>query len=252
MYTSDFYSARPAAQAAFAHAVQAAVEALRRALPDAPYSGADPWALEQLLNSEFVPADSVSIDQALKDAEAIIAHSIVTGHPATVAHLHCPPLIASLAAEVVLSALNQSMDSFDQAPAATMIELQVTDWLCRLAGLPTGSAGTFTSGGTQSNYMGLWLARDAWLQRHQGWSVRQRGLPRDAGRLAIVCSEVAHFTVDKSAIQLGLGTDAVVKVPVDAAFRMDVAALHHALDEIRQEGREVMCIVGTAGTTDFG
>jgi len=252
MYHTDFYSSHPEAQAALARAVHDAVDMLRRALPEGPYSGAAPRVLEALLAGDLLPATGAPIAQVLAQAETIVRHSVVVGNPATAAHLHCPPLIAALAAEVVLSALNQSMDSFDQAPAATIVELQVTDWLCRTAGLPASSGGTFTSGGTQSNYMGLWLARDAWLARHQGWSVRERGLPPDASRLAILCSEVAHFTVDKSAIQLGLGTHAVVKVPVDAAFRMDVGALHATIARVRAEGRVPFCIVGTAGTTDFG
>jgi L-2,4-diaminobutyrate decarboxylase len=251
MYHADFYSTHPEAQAAFAHAVQEAVETLRRALPASPYSGAAPRALEALLDGELLPPRGAPIAEVLERAETIVRHSVVVGHPATAAHLHCPPLIAALAAEVVLSALNQSMDSFDQAPAATIVELQVTDWLCRTAGLPASSGGTFTSGGTQSNYMGLWLTRDAWLAR-QGWSVRERGLPPDASRLAILCSEVAHFTVDKSAIQLGLGTNAVVKVPVDDGFRMEVDALHATIARLQAEGRIPFCIVGTAGTTDFG
>ena len=248
----DFLTPTSASHEALAHAVHAAVETLRRSLPDAPYSGATPQALGTLLGGDLFPARGVPIDEALQQAESLVRHSIVTGHPAAAAHLHCPPLIAALAAEVLLSALNQSMDSFDQAPAATIVELQVTDWLCRAAGLPAGAGGAFTAGGTQSNYMGLWLARDVWLAQQRGWSVRTRGLPPNASRLAILCSEVAHFTVDKSAIQLGLGTDAVVKVAVDDRFRMIPAALNEAIDRLAAEGRTPFCIVGTAGTTDFG
>jgi len=248
----DFLTPTAHGHDALAHAVGAAVDALRRALPNAPYSGATPQALGALLSGDLLPEHGRPLDDVLREAEAIVRHSIVTGHPAAAAHLHCPPLIAPLAAEVILSALNQSMDSFDQAPAATMVELQVTEWLCRLAGLPAGAAGTFTAGGTQSNYMGLWLARDAWLARERGWPVRTKGLPPDANRLAIVCSEVAHFTVEKSAMQLGLGTDSVVKVAVDERFRMDGTALNDAIAKIRAEGRVPFCLVGTAGTTDFG
>lgn len=247
-----FLTPTPDGHAALAHAVGAALDTLRRSLPNAPYSGADPETLGALLSGELLPEHGGALHAVLREAEAIVQHSIVTGHPAAAAHLHCPPLIAPLAAEVLLSALNQSMDSFDQAPAATIVELQVTEWLCQLAGLPASSGGTFTAGGTQSNYMGLWLARDAWLARTRGWSVRTRGLPPDANRLAILCSEVAHFTVEKSAIQLGLGTDAVVKVAVDEQFRMIPAGLDQAIAALRREGRTPFCIVGTAGTTDFG
>lgn len=252
MTTRDFFTPTADGHGALSHALGAALDTLRRSLPNAPYSGASPQALGALLAGDLLPEQGRPLHDVLREAESIVQHSIVTGHPAAAAHLHCPPLIAPLAAEVLLSALNQSMDSFDQAPAATIIELQVTEWLCRLAGLPASAGGTFTAGGTQSNYMGLWLARDAWLARTRGWSVRTHGLPPDANRLAILCSEIAHFTVEKSAIQLGLGTYAVVKVAVDERFRMIPAALDQAITTLLSEGRTPFCIVGTAGTTDFG
>jgi L-2,4-diaminobutyrate decarboxylase len=252
MQTAEFLSAAPDAMRAYEAAVAAAATLLTRTLPSAPYSGAAPAELRALLNGPLVTRHGSGLAQTLADVETIVKHSIVVSNPNVAAHLHCPPLIASLAAEVVLTALNQSMDSFDQAPAATIVEEQVTDWLCHAAGLPDSAGGTFTSGGTQSNYMGLWLARDAWLRDNRGWSVRERGLPPDAGRLAILCSEVSHFTVDKAAIQLGLGTNAVVRVAADSAFRMDPDALREAVIQLAREGRVPMAIVATVGTTDFG
>ena len=141
-------------------------------------------------------------------------NSVNVSHPNTAAHLHCPPLLAALAAEVVTSALNQSMDSFDQAPIATIVEQKLIRWLCGEAGFPATADGTFTSGGSQSNYMGLLLARDALLKKHWNWSAQKSGLPPEANRLRILCSEVAHFTVEKSASQLGLGTDSVIRVDI--------------------------------------
>ena len=113
------------------------------------------------------------------------------------------------------------MDSFDQAPIATIVEQKLMRWFCARAGLPASCDGTFTTGGSQSNYMGLLLARDAFLQKHWNWSAQKsRTCHPEARRLRILCSEVAHFTVEKSASQLGLGTDAVVRVAVDDRFRM--------------------------------
>ena len=45
-----------------------------------------------------------------------------------------------------------------------MLEQQLLRWLAARAGLPPGADGTMTAGGTQSNYLGLLLARDAWCQ----------------------------------------------------------------------------------------
>ena len=116
--------------------------------------------------------------------------------------------------------MNQSLDSFDLGPVATMLEQKFVQWLASEAGLPAGAGGTFTTGGTQSNFMGLLLARDAFLKSRFQWLAQKQGLPPEAARMRVLCSEVAHFTVEKSAAQLGLGTDAVVRVPVDDAFRM--------------------------------
>jgi L-2,4-diaminobutyrate decarboxylase len=160
--------------------------------------------------------------------------------------------LAALVAEVVISALNQSMDSFDQAPIATVVEQKLIRWLCAQTGLPTTAGGTFTTGGSQSNYMGLLLARDAFLLKHWNWSAQKSGLPPEACRLRILCSEVSHFTVEKAASQLGLGTDAVMRIAVDEHFRMNFVAIRDSLQAIRAEGLLPMAIVATAGTTDFG
>jgi L-2,4-diaminobutyrate decarboxylase len=144
------------------------------------------------------------------------------------------------------------MDSFDQAPMATALEQKFVQWLISEAGLPAAGNGTFTTGGTQSNYMGLLLARDAFLKSQFQVSAQKRGLPPQAARMRILCSEVAHFTVEKSAAQLGLGTDAVVRVAVDDGFRMQATSLRVALDGMRDDGLLPFAIVATAGTTDFG
>jgi L-2,4-diaminobutyrate decarboxylase len=100
--------------------------------------------------------------------------------------------------------------------------------------------------------MGLLLARDSFLKSRFQWLAQRRGLPPQAAQMRVLCSEVAHFTVEKSAAQLGLGTDAVVRVAVDEAFRMRPEALRQALDQMRDQDLLPFAIVATAGTTDFG
>jgi L-2,4-diaminobutyrate decarboxylase len=247
-----FLTGRPEDRATYQRAIGQAAAMLADTLPQRPYSGESPAALADLLDGEICPAQGESLEAVLRRMETIIRHSIVVTHPCTAAHLHCPPLIPALAAEVVLSALNQSMDSFDQAPAATIVEQQLVHWLCRQAGLPAAADGVFTAGGTQSNYMGLLLARDAFAERRWQWSIRQRGLPPEARRLRILCSEMAHFTVEKSAAQLGLGTDAVVRVAVDEDYRLCPRELEAQLNHLHGQKLFPMAIVATAGTTDSG
>jgi L-2,4-diaminobutyrate decarboxylase len=249
MFESDFLS--PAHAKAYRDAIAQAVETLLVALPSQPYTGKSAGELVALFADNILPSAPCELRDAIARLRPLIEHSVALHHPSTIAHLHCPPLVASLAAEVILSALNQSMDSFDQAPAATALEMAMSRWLCREAGLPAGSDAIFTSGATQSNFMGLLLARDSCIARWN-WEVQKRGLPPEANRLRILCSEVAHFTVEKSASQLGLGTEAVIKVCVDDGYRMIPAKLEEQLRRLSGEKLIPAAIVGTAGTTDFG
>lgn len=252
MFDTDFLTQSENSKTAYRHLISEAAQLVCQSWPVRPYSGKKAAELSKLIDPDFLPeVGRVSAD-IVPILQTIVENSVAVSNPRTAAHLHCPPLMAALAAEVVISALNQSMDSFDQAPIATIVEQKMIRWLCCQAGLPATADGTFTAGGSQSNYMGLLLARDAFLKRQWNWSAQKSGLPAEANRLRILCSEVAHFTVEKSASQLGLGTDSVIRVEVDDRFRMKPAALRDALQGLAGQGLLPMAVVATAGTTDYG
>lgn len=182
---------------------------------------------------EVLPVTGAGAGAALADVGRLLAAgSADPADPACAGHLHCPPLAVAVAADTLVAAVNQSLDSWDQAPAAHAIEECVLGALHRLVGYdPTTAGGVLTSGGSESNLTALLLARDK----------------LGAGR--VFCSELAHFSVQRSAAFLGLGEDAVVPVPVDAEHRMRVDALDAAMRA--DEGRP-LAVVATAGTTDLG
>ncbi|MEU4212469.1 aspartate aminotransferase family protein [Streptomyces sp. NPDC026206] len=172
--------------------------------------------------------------------------------PGCAAHLHCPPLAVAVAADLAVSALNPSQDSWDQAPAATELETALVRDLATMAGYdPALSAGVLTSGGTESNLMGLMLARDHALGRAGGRPTELAGLPRDLTP-RIFTSAAAHFSVQRAAAVLGLGEQAVTGVPVDHDLRMDAGALEEQLKRSAAQGETPVAIVATAGTTDTG
>jgi L-2,4-diaminobutyrate decarboxylase len=188
-------------------------------------------AVDTALGGEVLPARGVGDEVALDEIVRVVsAGAADPTHPACAGHLHCPPLDVAVAADLVASALNQSLDSWDQAPAATVLEERVVAALGELAGLPR-AAGVITTGGTASTYTALLLARDA-----------------DPSPVRVYCSEIAHFSVERGAHLLGLGE--VVEVPVDGQQRLDVAVLARLLADAPEEERPV--VVATAGTTDFG
>jgi L-2,4-diaminobutyrate decarboxylase len=217
-----------------------------------PYSGASPDRLERLAAAvEVLPEEGRELSTVLAELGGLaIAHAVDPAHPHCAAHLHCAPLVAAVAADALVSALNPSLDSWDQAPIAGHLEQRVVGELARLAGLPGGADGVFTSGGTQSNLMALLLARDA--AAGAGRVVAVDGLGPEAAGHRILCSEAAHFTVQRSASLLGLGSAAVETVAVDGDMRMRCDDLDERLARLAAEGLRPIALVATAGTTDFG
>ncbi|MYT76454.1 L-2,4-diaminobutyrate decarboxylase [Streptomyces sp. MnatMP-M77] len=228
----------------YRNTVSAGVErvAATLAATERPFSGIGVDELSPLV-------DAIDLDRPLGDAaaaldelgEVYVRDAVYFHHPRYLGHLNCPVVIPAVLGEAVLSAINSSLDTWDQSAGATLIERRLIDWTAERIGLGPAADGIFTSGGTQSNFQALLLAREEAKVR-----------PEDFTRLRIFTSECSHFSVQKSAKLLGLGPDAVVSVPVDRDKRMRTVALAHALESCVAEGAVPMAVVVTAGTTDFG
>lgn len=240
----------------YAAAVGRGVDLVRERLRsvERPCTGIAPHELAPDVEGIDLDRPCADLDAALAELERVYLRDAVWfHHPRYVAHLNCPIAVPALIAEAILSAVNSSLDTWDQSAGGPLIEQRLVDWTAARCGLGAEADGVFTSGGTQSNLMALLLARDACCaQGPAPREVKRRGLHGDAARLRILASEAAHFSVQKSAAVLGLGADAVVPVACDARYRMDVRALKRALDDCHVRDLRPMAVVATAGTTDFG
>ncbi|MFD5051249.1 lysine decarboxylase DesA [Streptomyces tendae] len=214
--------------------------AAKLATTDRPFTGITVDALSPRI-------DGIDLDEPLHDTAAVLDEledvylrdAVYFHHPRYLAHLNCPVVIPAVLGEAVLSAVNSSLDTWDQSAGGTLIERKLIDWTCARIGLGPAADGVFTSGGTQSNLQALLLARE-------------EAKTEDFASLRIFASEVSHFSVKKSAKLLGLGPDAVVSVPVDRDKRMQTVALARELERCARDGLVPMAVVATGGTTDFG
>ncbi|MFJ8956701.1 pyridoxal phosphate-dependent decarboxylase family protein [Streptomyces sp. NPDC102381] len=79
---------------------------------------------------ELLPTHGTGAEEALRTLVTALAEGAADpADPLCAAHLHCPPLAVATAADLAASALNPSMDSWDQAPAASALEALVTTTL---------------------------------------------------------------------------------------------------------------------------
>ena len=218
-----------------------------------PRSARTPAQLREGVRALAVcPLDGVDLPSVLNElGTAVWAHSVRPLDVACVAHLHPPSVVPAVVTELTIAASNQSMDSWDQAPAATEVELHLMEFLGQRIGFPSSASGVMTSGGTASNVLGLTLAR-SWAASKIGVDVLKSGLPDEARRWRFVASDQAHFSVQRAAAQLGLGRDAVLTVASDTTGAMDLNALDAELARLEQLELIPIALCATAGTTDLG
>ena len=194
---------------------------------------------------EPMPRDGQSIDSIIARVRSdVLPDCNHLYHPRYVGHQIAGPLPAAVWMESITAALNQSVAVFEMSPVATVLEHRVIAWMCQLAGLPTGSGGTLTSGGTEATFTALLAARGASMP--DAWT---NGVGSDPP--VLLCGEHAHYAVTRAGAELGLGMRNVLAIR-SHNFRMDTSALREALSELGRIGRRVMAVVATAGSTATG
>ncbi len=221
---------------------------------DCAFSGINPYVLRREIEDlGFLPEEGEGFDRTLeKVASTILPNLLRTWSTEYMPHLHSPALMETIASELLIASFNNSMDSWDQGPAATEVEGSVIVGLRKLYGYPDSADGVFTSGGSQSNMSAIISARDSYCNKELSWDVKKKGLPPLWNRLRLYTSEISHFSMEKSCHIMGLGYDAVRKIPVDSSFRVDIPSFERMLEDDVRKGLLPFCAVATIGTTDFG
>ncbi|MFF5704260.1 pyridoxal phosphate-dependent decarboxylase family protein [Streptomyces sp. NPDC012794] len=154
---------------------------------------------------------------------------------------------AALAGDWLTAAHDQNSNSTLDG-AGQHLERETVGWLRELFGLSAAHTGTFVSGATLSNTVGLAIARE-WLGEHLGVS------PAEDGAAALgpvrVLSGAPHSSIAKALSVLGLGRSALVRVPtLPGREAVDPAALDRALAGTPGPA-VVVANAGTVNTADF-
>jgi L-2,4-diaminobutyrate decarboxylase len=165
-------------------------------------------------------------------------------HPRYVGHQVSAPLPATIWTESLIAALNQSLAVAEMSPTATALEHRVVRWMNDLVGYGPGAGGTLTSGGTEATLTGLLAARSAAIP-----DVWTNGVGAEPP--VIVCGEHAHYAVSRAVGEMGIGMRNVVTI-ASRDYSMNTDALRATLDRLTREGRRVMAVVATAGSTATG
>jgi aromatic-L-amino-acid decarboxylase len=189
-----------------------------------------------------LPEVPVGVHEALDDAARALDESIAQPRPRYFAFIGSSGL--EIGALGDLLAHTYDMNLAVDARAATVLEQQAVRWVGEFVGYPAAN-GAFTSGGTISNMTALAAARERALP-----GSRAAGLGMT--RVAVYASAEVHYSITRAVELLGIGSDHLRDVPIDAAHRMRPDLLKEAIDRDLDDGVTPIAVVATAGTTLTG
>jgi glutamate/tyrosine decarboxylase-like PLP-dependent enzyme len=131
---------------------------------------------------------------------------------------------------------------------AIQVETQVIDWCKEIVGFPAEAGGLLLSGASMANLVALAVARNATAD----CDLRALGVAAQTAPLRVYASVEVHSCAQKAVEMLGMGSQSLRKVPVDADYRIDLQALQRMIDEDRASGCKPACVIGNAGTINTG
>jgi glutamate/tyrosine decarboxylase-like PLP-dependent enzyme len=155
--------------------------------------------------------------------------------------------------DMLAATMNPNVGGADHA--ANLVEAQVIEWCKEMTGYAANASGILVSGGSMANLVGLAVARNAMADydiRRLGVMGGRRPPLRAARQMLLYASTETHSSVQKAMELLGLGDDALRKIPVNDQFEIDIAELEAAIAKDRAAGCMPFCVVGNAGTVNTG
>lgn len=218
-----------------------------------------------------IPVDPTNFDNYLQYlANNVIAHSVNTSSPQFIGHMTSalPYFVRPLAK--LMTAMNQNTVKIETAKALSFYERQALAMLHRLIynlndhfytqhiQNSQSTLGILVSGGTVANITALWCARNTSLGAKEGFpGVEKAGTAAALDfygykGAVIIGSELMHYSFDKAADLLGIGTSGLIKIPTDCNNRVNIEALRQAVSKCLAQNLYIVAIVGIAGTTDSG
>lgn len=194
----------------------------------------------QALVGETITPKGIGGETAFKlFRDILMKASVSIDHPRHLAFVPASPTRAAVMFDLVTSASSVHGAFWLEGAGCIFAENQVMEWLVSLTGMPTGSFGVFTSGGTEANLSAMVTARESW---------RSQDKTKDTERGIIIAAISAHSSV--KAMAKVIDADVVL---VQTEERFTAEQLAEKLAELTAEDRQrVFAVIATGGTTNAG
>ncbi|MEP6572913.1 MAG: pyridoxal-dependent decarboxylase [Gemmatimonadota bacterium] len=189
------------------------------------------------------PTAGTSFEELIGTLETeILPYHTREPHPGFVAYVQSCSSFPGIMGDWIASGFNFFAGFWAVAPGPTALEVAVIDWFRTWLGMPAGTGGLLTTGGSAATFTAVVAARHAVVGDD----------PARILRCVLYCSAQAHSSVVRAAWMAGLPRDHVREIPIDDAFRIRPDVLAEMLNQDRARGLLPMMVVASAGTTNTG
>lgn len=202
--------------------------------------------IEALTRWASIPEQSVNFDELLTRLRSHLQQSMNAAHPGYIGHMDSIPTTLSVVGDLVAAALNNNLLSVEMSPVFSRLEPLVLAQIAQRFGLGARSGGVMVSGGSLANLQALTVARNI------AFNAVKKGIVGLTHRPVFFVSEVAHTSLQKAAMMMGLGSQAAIALRTNANSQVDIHDLEAKLSEAESLGQQPFAIVATAGTTVTG
>jgi glutamate decarboxylase len=141
---------------------------------------------------------------------------------------------------------NQQLHVFQVSPALTILEKTTAKTLANLFGFNGPHAGGIScQGGSASNMTSIVIARNTLYPASKTEGNTDH-------KFVFFTSSHGHYSLEKAAQMLGIGSNNVVSVPIDSQGRMIPSELEMLVKQTKDLGKTPFYVNATAGTTVLG
>lgn len=225
-------------------AIALLIEEMTRANKRSPLP--EPIETEQFNRWAKIPGQSVTSDVLLEHVRLQLQASMNAAHPGYIGHMDSLPTTLSAIGDLFVAALNNNMLSVEMSPVFSRLEQVVLQQIAARFGLGASAGGVMASGGSLANLQALTVARNV------AFDAVEKGIVGLNQQPVFFVSEVAHTSMQKAAMMIGLGANSAIPLRTNQNSQIEIEDLEDKLAQSLRLGQAPFAVVATAGTTVTG
>jgi L-2,4-diaminobutyrate decarboxylase len=214
----------------------------RPAMPVLPWT--DPDELAEYYAGKLRSGDPEPFTDYIKE---VVERSNHLHHPRYIGHQVTSPLPLVALAQLCTTLLNNGAAVYEMGPVAMAMERSLVRMFSGMIGYGDDADGIFTHGGSAGNLTAMLAIRQA----GSPYNVWEDGVRREL-RTGFMVTDQSHYSIARNVRIMGLGDDALIKVPYDKNYRMRTVLLEKYYEKALMKGIRVAAVVANSCSTATG